>query len=157
MQTKDVSYNLICGSRPKGFQDLQTLNNRGILSIISLETGFGAFWDKLSGHGFDEKSTWIHSFHGGFISMPLSNFLPPSTAETRDILNALAAARMTGPVFIHCYAGVDRTGFIVAAFRALYEHWSPEKAWQEALDKGLHNRYKWWRGGFMEAMKNLGD
>lgn len=156
MKILDVSYNLIRGSRPESYEDLKILNDRGVFSIISLETGFGAFWDDLSGHSFEERAAWIDFFHGGFVKMPLSNFLPPSTFEIREALRAIRSAGMLGPVFVHCYKGVDRTGVIIAASRVLNENWSPEKAWQEALDQGLHNRYKWWRGGFMEAMKNLG-
>ena len=38
------------------------------------------------------------------------------------------------PVFIHCAAGRDRTGYSVATYRLVFEGWPPNDAIQEMFD-----------------------
>ncbi|HUV86117.1 MAG TPA: hypothetical protein VMX79_03305, partial [bacterium] len=54
------------------------------------------------------------------------------------------------PVFVHCHAGVDRTGFVVAAYRVKVEGWTPEKAYEEMARLGFHSFLFWWPGAFFE-------
>lgn len=41
------------------------------------------------------------------------------------------------PVLVHCHAGKDRTGMVIAAYRRLFQHWSEEEAHQEWLAYGF--------------------
>lgn len=41
-----------------------------------------------------------------------------------------------GPTFVHCFAGKDRTGFIIALFKCKYMRVSPEEALEEAKTFG---------------------
>ncbi len=42
-----------------------------------------------------------------------------------------------GPVFVHCFAGKDRTGMLIAVFRCKYMGWSCEDALKEAKSFGF--------------------
>jgi hypothetical protein len=38
------------------------------------------------------------------------------------------------PVFVHCSQGRDRTGYGIAAYRMVFENWTPEDAIHEMFD-----------------------
>ena len=42
-----------------------------------------------------------------------------------------------GPTFVHCYAGKDRTGFVIALFKCKYLNMDSEKALREAKSFGF--------------------
>lgn len=153
MKILRVTGNLLRGDRPNSPDDLTLLGfNNQVLTIVSLETGFGKFWDSLSGRAFDEKGYWEKGWHRSWISRPCSNFTPPSRAETEVIIRDLKAGLALGAVYLHCYSGRDRTGWICAAWRVLEEGMSPEDAWAECRLLGMHPRYHWWRSAFMEEI-----
>lgn len=45
------------------------------------------------------------------------------------------------PVFVHCAAGSDRTGYSVATYRIVKENWTADDAIHEMFDFGYH---PWW-------------
>ena len=49
-------------------------------------------------------------------------------------LQTLSRDPKTWPVFVHCAAGKDRTGYTVAAYRIVFENWSPNEAIEEMFD-----------------------
>lgn len=153
MNLLKVSENLYRGSRPESTADLWMLSLQcSVKTIISLETGFGNFWDGLLGRAFDEKGFWERGWHRQWISRPCSNILPPSRVETEVILRDIKAGLALGPVFVHCYSGVDRTGWVCAAWRVLEEGMAPEDAWAECRLRGMHQRFYWWQSAFMEEI-----
>jgi tyrosine-protein phosphatase SIW14 len=46
-------------------------------------------------------------------------------------LKALSDNPQTRPVYVHCKAGRNRTGFVVATYRMVYQGWTPEEAVRE--------------------------
>jgi protein-tyrosine phosphatase len=61
--------------------------------------------------------------------MPISDFETPTAAQMRGILDALDAALADGHrVYVHCYAGIGRTGTVVGCY--LVRH---GRSGQEAL------------------------
>jgi hypothetical protein len=148
-----VDTDLYRGPRPESADDLTLLFfNFQAKTIVSLETGFGKFWDGFRGRSFHEQDLWDRVYKRTFLSRPCSNFLPPTRAETTAILDDIKASIQKGAVYVHCYAGVDRTGWIIAAWRVREQGWQPEKAWLEAVQMGMHSRYWWWHRHFVEAM-----
>ncbi|GMU23063.1 MAG: hypothetical protein AMXMBFR13_31460 [Phycisphaerae bacterium] len=60
-----------------------------------------------------------------------------------DLLNQAAdviADPANRPLLVHCYAGVNRTGASLAAWRMKHLGWTPEQALAEAAENGLTER-----------------
>jgi len=74
----------------------------------------------------------VESLGMTYISIPMigTNAQDPGAIDA-----ALAVLTSQGlqPVFIHCMAGKDRTGLVLAAYRVRYEHWLLDDAIQEML------------------------
>ena len=52
-------------------------------------------------------------------------------ASAVKTLKVLSDNPKTRPVYVHCQAGVNRTGFVVATYRMVYQGWTPEEAVRE--------------------------
>ncbi len=50
---------------------------------------------------------------------------------------ALLEDTTTGPIFVHCHRGADRTGGIIACYRIEHDHWANDKALAEARSMGM--------------------
>lgn len=46
----------------------------------------------------------------------------------------------SGPVFLHCRRGADRTGAVIAMYRIARQGWTPQAAYEEARSIGM----RWW-------------
>ena len=65
-----------------------------------------------------------------YVSLPMD----ADTATLADAEKFLALlATVPTPVFVHCHAGRDRTGLVVAAYRLKVEHWSQQAALAHAI------------------------
>jgi tyrosine-protein phosphatase SIW14 len=72
-----------------------------------------------------------------YVSVPMTGLTPPTEAEISKIL-ALLEDETTGPVFVHCMQGADRTGAVIAAYRIDQHHWDNARALSEANSDGMH-------------------
>jgi len=70
-------------------------------------------------------------------------------ARIMELINAPESGR----VFIHCRAGVDRTGLIVAIYRMTHDGWSSDRALAEAERLGMRRTQLWMR----DYAKDYGD
>lgn len=102
-------------------EDWQKLADFGIKSVINLRD-FGRNADKVGNTGIVVYSL-------------------PWRAENiteEDLLNVLRLIKKAPkPVLIHCYHGSDRTGAAVAAYRVVFQNWSPEAAANELINGGF--------------------
>lgn len=77
-----------------------------------------------------------------YARLPIPDFGTPTTAQMQHILNLLDGALSEGyTVYLHCYAGIGRTGMVVGCF--LVRHgWSGQKALDKiaALRRGLDSK-----------------
>ena len=121
-------------------EELETLNPA---SVINLENDHRAVCD---------EEIYCKSKNIRFYNIPMSEMFAPSQRKLIDGVVKLDCVQK--PVYIHCLHGVDRTGFVIAAYRMLLQYWSLEKAYQECLDYG-HNVfwYWWWKRSLIKLDK----
>lgn len=117
------------GPRLETKDDFNLLKDYGIKRIISLE-----YFDR------DED---LNPEAWGMLeeSIPCSDIFPPSDWAVQRVLNLVAD---DVPTYIHCYSGVDRTGFVCAAYRMQAMAWPYSAAVQEWEKLGRHFWYFWW-------------
>jgi len=80
-----------------------------------------------------------------YLNFPMSGFATPRAEQVAQVLEAMTKAGET--VFVHCAAGKDRTGTVVAAYRISRDRWKNDQALQEAEACGMH--------GFERGMKRF--
>lgn len=103
---------------------LRELHRRyGIQRVIDLDGG-----DKISYAGA-ARELGISLKHVDWTSRAL----PPE----EELKRALSWLEKPGPVLIHCSAGKDRTGYLVASYRMRVQGWPPEKVIEE-MDSFWH-------------------
>jgi protein-tyrosine phosphatase len=67
-----------------------------------------------------------------YLNVPMTGMTPPTAAEMSKIL-ALLEDGNSGPVFVHCKRGADRTGAVIAAYRIDHDQWENSRALSEAM------------------------
>lgn len=71
-----------------------------------------------------------------YVPVPMNGMHAPSNKSIAQVLNLLENPS-TGPVFVHCRRGADRTGSVIACYRIEYDHWQNDKALAEARSLGM--------------------
>jgi len=71
-----------------------------------------------------------------YISVPMHGMATPSNESVLKVL-VLLEDRSTGPVFVHCKRGADRTGGVIACYRVEHDHWKNDRALAEAKSMGM--------------------
>ena len=66
-----------------------------------------------------------------YVTVPMTGLAPPSEAEITRLLTILED-NTTGPVFVHCWRGADRTGAVIAAYHIDKDHWENARALKDA-------------------------
>ena len=121
------------------------LRERGIRTIVALRWGHD---DRLAlaGLGLSSYRLRAKQWH----------------PETEDVVRAMKVilAPEYQPVFVHCQAGKDRTGLVVAVYRILVDGWSVDEAIAErkafgATDFWEENKEYLRRLGSSEAKRDL--
>jgi protein tyrosine/serine phosphatase len=96
------------GPRPNSFEELY---KEGITRIISLQSGFeNAVTESRYEH--QQKKAWKGI---RFYSLRWEPYLPPSRADIRAFLSFFKTPGHK--TYVHCHAGVDRTGVAVMAYQ----------------------------------------
>ncbi len=72
------------------------------------------------------------------VHIPLCSSPPPAN-DFKNYLDTIRRATNSGEaVLVHCAAGMDRTGFMIGAYRAIEENWSFEATYNEMLHYQFH-------------------
>ena len=71
-----------------------------------------------------------------YVNVPMTGLTPPTEAEITRILG-IFEDKATGPVFVHCRRGADRTGVVVASYRINHDRWDNARALREAKTCGM--------------------
>ena len=121
-----VSEQLYRGAQPtaEGFRKLKEL---GIKTVINLRAE-----DEM---GLTEKAT-VEQLGLRYYNLGLPGLSSPTDEQVARVMTIIDAPE-SGPVFIHCRRGSDRTGTIVAVYRISHEGWTGEQALTEAKRHGL--------------------
>ena len=123
-----VDQNVYRGAQPtdEGFRNLAKL---GIKTVIDLRHG--------SEHADAERKA-AESAGLQYFNVPMEGLDPPTDQQISKLMTVLNTADQA-PVFVHCREGKDRTGAVVACYRVAHDHWTNEKALEEAKSCGLHS------------------
>ena len=118
-----VSPTLYRGARPsrEGFARLREM---GVKTVVNLRTT-------------QPDRDWLAELGFNYENRPMTA-LTPSDEDVIWFLRIAIDPQRT-PVFVYCNLGSDRTGYMVAMYRVVVEHWDRERAIEEmtAEDKGF--------------------
>jgi protein tyrosine/serine phosphatase len=120
-----VNDHIYRGAQPDG-EGFKALAKMGIKMVIDLR-------DKLV--QADQEKRLVESLGMQYLSVPMNMHAPTDDqiAKVLGVLNSNAS----GPVFIHCLGGKDRTGVAIACYRIAHDGWDNRKALAEARVHGL--------------------
>lgn len=88
-----------------------------------------------------------------YINVPMGGFTPPTEAQITKILGILED-HTTGPVFVHCLHGKDRTGVVIAAYHIDHDKWDNQHALQDAKAHNM-SMFQIPRQNYIRAFKGL--
>ena len=71
-----------------------------------------------------------------YFNIPMPGLSRPTKEQVARVM-AIIDAEESGPVFIHCKRGSDRTGTIVALYRISHDEWTADQAMSEAKRHGM--------------------
>ena len=114
------------GAQPtdEGFRYLAKI---GVKTVIDL---------RGAGEGRRNEESVVTGAGMKYINVPMTGLTPPSEAEITKILGMLEDST-TGPVFVHCQRGADRTGAVIASYRIEHDGWDSARALKEAMANGM--------------------
>jgi protein tyrosine phosphatase (PTP) superfamily phosphohydrolase (DUF442 family) len=114
------------GAQPtdEGFRYLAKL---GVKTVIDL---------RGAGEGRRNEESVVTAAGMKYINIPMTGLTPPSEAEITKILGMLEDGA-TGPIFVHCQRGADRTGAVIASYRIDHDGWDNARALKEAMSNGM--------------------
>lgn len=90
--------------------------------------------DLRAEHGIDVDTELLDDLGLDLVRIPIRDGQTPTTAEVTRFLEAVRDSR--GPVFVHCGAGVGRTGTMVAAYLVNMKQASGRQALEANLGVG---------------------
>jgi protein-tyrosine phosphatase len=70
-----------------------------------------------------------------YVNIPMTGLAAPTEAQMSKILGILEGD--SGPVFVHCKRGADRTGAVIASYRIDHDGWNNANALSEAKARGM--------------------
>ena len=99
--------------------DFQSLKDLGVKTVVDLQ-----------GDPTDYEKADVEALGMKYVNIPMSGYKTPKMADINTFL-ALVNNPDTGTVYVHCKAGIHRTGVIGAAYRFTKSGWDYDKAYRE--------------------------
>lgn len=111
--------------------DIESLKKQGIFSVLSLETYTR---ELIFGNPNREM---LDCFNAGitYFNLELSGIFPPRKEDIALALRILILDELR-PIYFHCRAGLERTGFLAAVYRMQYQGWTFDAAYAEWKQMG---------------------
>lgn len=133
------------GAQPKP-EDYQSLKNLGIKTVIDLR-----------GDPTDYEKSAVEALGMRYVNIPMSGYKYPKETLVNEFLQ-LINTPTEGPFFVHCKAGIHRTGITGAAYRFNKYGWDYDKVYQEMknydFSAGLfHRAFKKYVKEYAERMQ----
>jgi tyrosine-protein phosphatase SIW14 len=82
----------------------------------------------------EERAVTALGMH--YVNVPMTGLTPPNGAQTAKILGLLEDGS-SGPAFVHCWRGADRTGAVIAAYHIDHDKWDNPRALKDARAHGM--------------------
>jgi len=95
---------------------MQSLKNLGVNTIVN-------FRDDAS----EKEEQLAKQLKMNYVKVPWIASHNPSSPQVAAFLQLLRS-NPKDKVFVHCHAGADRTGTMIAIYRMVMENWTPAKA-----------------------------
>lgn len=115
------------GAQPtnNGFEDLA---KRGIKTVVDLRD--------IGEHSQAGEQKAVTDLGMRYVSIPMQGMSTPKDKQIAAVL-ALLNDVTSGPVFVHCKRGADRTGTVIALYRIVHDGWNSKRALSEAKSYGM--------------------
>lgn len=130
------------GPEPLTDSDRKQLLDLGVKFTLDLESGAHLL---LDGSPLEEDLK-LAAIGIRVLNHPLGEILPPTKNELTLALGVLVNYK---PIYVHCKAGVDRTGMVCAWYKINILKWTREQAVNEMHLMGMHWWYYWWALRFL--------
>jgi protein tyrosine phosphatase (PTP) superfamily phosphohydrolase (DUF442 family) len=126
----EVTSTLYRGGQPSrdGFDELKKL---GVQIVVNLRDD-----------NADTEHSLVTAAGLEYVTIPW-NCRHPANALAARFLEVLRENPQK-KVFVHCHAGVDRTGLMIAVYRMTEQGWTPEQAGDEMRDFGFNFIHRSW-------------
>lgn len=134
---RQVDSHVYRGGQPDG-AGYQYLAKLGVKTVLDL---------REPGERASEEAQMVSAQGMKYVNIPMSGLTPPTQDQITKIL-AMLEDGSTGAVFVHCMRGADRTGAVIAAYRIDHNHWTNDRALQEADADGM-SFFQFPRKGFI--------
>ena len=89
-----------------------------------------------SGARADHERETVSALGMKYVNVPMTGLTPPTESQINQIFGLLED-QASGPVFVHCKRGADRTGAVIGAYRVDYDRWANAEALKEAKADGI--------------------
>ncbi len=122
-----VDNHIYRGAQPTdtGFQDLAQL---GIKTVVDLRD--------IGEHSQAAEQKVVTDLGMRYVNVPMHGMSKPKDDQVAAV-EAIFNDNASGPIFVHCKRGADRTGMVIAVYRISHDQWENEQALREAKSRGM--------------------
>jgi tyrosine-protein phosphatase SIW14 len=120
----EVNGRIYRGAQPT-LEGFQALAKMGVKTVVDL---------RREGPQIRGEQRIVEGLGMKFLSVPMTLGAPTDEQISR-VMQELNSN--TGPVFVHCHGGRDRTGTVIACYRKTHDAWESQKALDEANLAGM--------------------
>lgn len=115
------------GGQPTG-TGFQKLAQLGVKTVVDLRD--------IGEHSQADEQKAVTDLGMRYVNIPMHGMSTPQESQVAAAL-AVLDDTASGPVFVHCRRGADRTGGVIAVYRISHDQWENKKALNEAKSNGM--------------------
>ena len=125
----EVRLGLLYRSRQLEESHFPPLKRRNITQVVNLRS------ESEDPNAYAMEANACQALGMRMVHIPVTTIVP-NDDQVRQFLRAVNDNK--GATLVHCAQGRTRTGFMVAAFRVILDSWSPQRAYDELIQRGFH-------------------